>query len=126
MSVKIAGLMTMKIDTLGPWCAKLASNCSRRLLGLVCRPLRAARWAAQLSRPSWVVFALPSVSGGSGTVEGLSSAVDSHPVRLSAAGVLSLPFWYLRASYGRFERRQWRLVSSLVGDRFKGRTPSGG
>ena len=50
-----------------------------------------------MSRPSGVVFALPSVSGGSGTVEGLSSAVDSHPVRLRAAGVLSLPFCYLRA-----------------------------
>ena len=36
---------------------------SRRLLGLVCRPLRAAKRAAQLSRPSGVVFALPFVSG---------------------------------------------------------------
>ena len=40
-----------------------------------------------MSRPSLVVFAPPSVSGGSGTVEGLSSTVDSHPVRLRAAGV---------------------------------------
>ena len=40
-----------------------------------------------MSRPSWVVFALPSVSGGSGTVVGLSSAVESRPVRLRAAGV---------------------------------------
>ena len=42
-----------------------------------------------MSRPSWVVFALPSVSGGSGTVEGLSSAVDSQPVRLRAAWGIS-------------------------------------
>ena len=85
---------------------------------LVCKLVSNVLWWAVFA-----VFALPSVSGGSGTVEGLSSAVDSHPVHLRAAGVLFLPFWYLRASYGPFERRQLRLVSSLVGDRFKGRTP---
>ena len=81
--------------------------------------------AAQSSRPSWVVIVMPSVSGGSGTVGGLSSAVDSHPVRLRAAGAfpaLSL----LEACYGPFERRQWRLVSSLVRDGFNGRASSGG
>ena len=40
--------------------------------------LLANKWAgvgwvtARMSRPSWVVFALPPVSGGSGTVEGLN------------------------------------------------------
>ena len=77
-----------------------------------------------MSRPSWVVFAPPSVSGGSGTVEGLSFRRKQPPSSFEGCwGTFSLPFWYLRASYGRFERRQWRLVSSLVGDRFKGRTP---
>ena len=58
---------------LGPWCAKRVSvTCSGGLFGLLCRPFRAAKRAARMSRPSWVVFALPSVSGGSGTVEGLN------------------------------------------------------
>ena len=73
-----------------------SATCSRRLLGLVCRPLRAAKRAAQLSRPSWVVFALPSVSGGSGTVEGLSSAVDDLWCVLGPLEYFS-PFCYLRA-----------------------------
>ena len=54
-----------------------------------------------MSRPSWVVFVLPSVSGGSGTVEGLSSAVDSHPVRLRAAGVFPSALLVLEGVQGR-------------------------
>ena len=46
-----------------------------------------------MSRPSWVVFALPSVSGGSGTVEGLNFRLRQPP---SSWGTF-LPFWYLRA-----------------------------
>ena len=58
------------------------------LLGLMCRPLRAAKRAAQLSRPSWVVFALPPVSGGPGTVEGLNFHLRQPPssVELSKFG----------------------------------------
>ena len=48
------------------------ATCSGGLFGLLFDPLGAAKRAAQLSRPSWVVFALPSVSGGSGTAEGLN------------------------------------------------------
>ena len=49
-----------------------SATCSGGLFGLLCRPFGAAKRAAHSSRPSWVVFALPSVSGGSGTVEGLN------------------------------------------------------
>ena len=123
VSCVLAGALRASLLVSGSLVCKLVSNVLWWAVCPFCCPLRAAKRAAQLSRPSWAVFALSSVSGGSGTVEGLSSAVDSHPVHLRAAGVLFLPFWYLRASYGPFERRQLRLVSSLVGDRFKGRTP---
>ena len=40
--------------------------------------------------------------------KGLISVVDSPWERFRAAWSF-LPFWYLRASYGPFERRQWQL-----------------
>ena len=61
-------------------------------------PLRAAKRAAQLSRPSWVVFALPPVSGGSGTVEGLNFRLRQPPSSFEGCWGTFLPFWYLRAS----------------------------
>ena len=105
-------------------CLSRAAQSRRRVRPQPTRPGPAAVLTT-MSRPSWVVIVMPSVSGGSGTVGGLSSAVDSHPVRLRAAGAfpaLSL----LEACYGPFERRQWRLVSSLVRDGFNGRASSGG
>ena len=54
--------------------------------------------------------------------KGLISVVDSPWERFRAAWSF-LPFWYLRASCGPFERRQWRLVSSLALDGFRGLTP---
>ena len=40
-----------------------SATCSGGLFGLLCRPLRAAKTAAQSSRPSWVVAVMPSDSG---------------------------------------------------------------
>ena len=77
-----------------------SATCSRRLLGRRCRPLRAAKRAAHSSRPSWVVFALPSVSGGSGTVEGLNFRGRQPPSSFEGRWSC-LPFCCYRASQGR-------------------------
>ena len=47
-----------------------------------------------MSRPSLVVFAPPSVSGGSGTAEGLNFRQGQLLVRLRAAGVF-VALWVL-------------------------------
>ena len=47
--------------------------------------------AAQSSRPSWVVFAMPSVSGGSGTAEGSDFRRRQPPSSFEGCWGISLP-----------------------------------
>ena len=63
-------------------------------------PVRAARRAARLSRPSLVIFSLPSVAGGSGTSEELQCRGVRPLLRFRAVVSVFLPFRCLRASAG--------------------------
>ena len=77
-------------------------TCSGGLFGLF-GPLRPAKRAAQMSRPSWVGFWCWSVLAGN--AEGLSFRRRQPPGTFQGRWSFSA-FCYFRACYGAFERRQ--------------------
>ena len=111
---------------LGVWCAKLAGNMLWRAVWPAV-PSFLGQQKGWLNRATLRGCFCPAVGRCRPVPQKGLSFRRRQPTSSGegAAGVPPCPFATWRASYGPFERRQLRLVSTLARDGFKGRTPSG-